>query len=93
MSVPFVTTDRAAFLPELLAWLNGRFAPDGPPILADTPLFAGGLIDSLRVLELIAWTERAIGHEIPDVAIRMDNFATPARIAELFATEDSDAHR
>ena len=93
MSAPPVTTDRAALLSDLLAWLNGRFAPGGPPILADTALFAGGLIDSLRVLELIAWTERAIGHEIPDAAIRMDNFATPARIAELFAKEDGHAHR
>ena len=93
MSAPPLTIDRATFLAELLAWLNGRFSPDGPPIRAETPLFAGGLIDSLRVLELIAWTERAIGHEIPDAAIRTDNFATPARIAELFAREESDARR
>jgi acyl carrier protein len=84
---------RAALLAELLAWLNRRFAPDGPPIGADTPLFAGGLLDSMRILELIAWTERAIGHEIPDAAIRTDNFASPARIAELFATEDGHALR
>jgi acyl carrier protein len=84
---------RAALLAELLAWLNHRFAPDGPPIRAETPLFAGGLLDSMRILELIAWTERAIGREIPDVAIRTDNFATPARIAELFAREDSHAYR
>ncbi len=93
MSTPSPTITRGMLLADLLAWLNGRFAPDGPSILPDTPLFAGGLIDSLRVLELIAWTERAIGHEIPDVAIRMDNFATPARIAELFAREDPDAQR
>ena len=84
-SPPTLPFDRATFLSDLLAWLNGRFAPDGPPIVAQTPLFVGGLIDSLRVLELIAWTERAIGREIPDAAIRTDNFATPARIAELFA--------
>jgi acyl carrier protein len=89
MSVPSPRADRATFLPDLLAWLNGRFAADRPPILADTALFAGGLIDSLRVLDLIAWTERAIGREIPDAAIRVDNFATPARIAELFAGESS----
>ena len=76
------------FLGGLLAWLNERFAPDGPPIGADTPLFAGGLLDSLRVLELIAWTERAIGREIPDVQIRTDYFATASRIAEVFAGED-----
>lgn len=84
---------RAELLAELLAWLNHRFAPDGPPIGGDTPLFAGGLLDSMRILELIAWTERAIGREIPDVAIRTDNFATPARIAELFAGEDAHAYR
>ena len=80
-------------LRDLLVWLNERFAPDGPSIGADTPLFAGGLLDSLRILELIAWTERAIGREIPDRAIRTDNFACAARIAELFSIEDRHAHR
>jgi acyl carrier protein len=83
----------SALLAELLSWLNRRFAPDGPPIEANTPLFAGGLLDSMRILELIAWTERAIGREIPDAAIRTDNFASPARIAELFATEEGHAVR
>ena len=87
------TAGGAAFLDGLLAWLNVRFAPDGPPILADTAIFAAGLIDSLRVLELIAWTERAIGDEIPDAAIRIDNFATPARIAERFAPGHANARR
>jgi acyl carrier protein len=84
---------RATLLAELLAWLNQRFAPDGPAIRADTQLFAGGLLDSLRILELIAWTERAIGSEIPDSALRTDNFATPAHIAERFTTDDPDARR
>jgi len=90
---PGMTATREALEHDLVAWLNARFAPGGPPIEADTPLFSGGLLDSLRVLELIAWTERAIGHEIPDRAIRTDNFASAARIAELFATGGPDAHR
>lgn len=77
----------SAFLGALVAWLNRRFVPDGPPIGADTPLFAAGLLDSLRILELIAWTERAIGREIPDGQIRTDYFATASRIAEVFAGE------
>lgn len=93
IAASYAAPSRTELLAELLAWLNHRFAPDGPPILAETPLFAGGLLDSLRILELIAWTERAIGREIPDVAIRTDNFATPARIAELFATKAPDAQR
>lgn len=82
-----------AFLARLLGWLNARFAPNGPAITAETPLFAGGLINSMRVLDLIAWTERASGRRIPDAQIRMDNFGTAARIATLFAAEDDDARR
>ena len=93
MSTAATTSARDALERELVAWLNERFAQDGPCIRADTPLFAGGLLDSLRILELIAWTERAIGREIPDRAIRTDNFASAARIAELFADGAFDAHR
>ena len=82
-----------AFLAGLLAWLNARFVTDGPAIAADTPLFARGFIDSMRILELIAWTERATGRVIPDAQIRMDNFGTPARVAALFAAEDDDVER
>ena len=93
MTAAQATHARAALLRELVTWLNERFAPDGPPIHADTPLFVGGLLDSMRILELIAWTERAIGREIPDGAIRTDNFASAARIAELFADGGAHAHR
>ena len=81
----------APFAEELLAWLNRRFAP--AHIEPHTPLFAGGLINSIRILELIAWVERAIGREIPDAQIRMDNFASAARIAQLFGGEAPDARR
>jgi acyl carrier protein len=84
---------RARMLCDLLVWLNERFAPDGPPIVATTPLFAGRLIDSLRILELSAWTERAIGREITDGEIRTDNFASAARIVDTFAVGGTDAHR
>ena len=58
-----------------------------------TQLFAGKLIDSLRILELIAWTERAIGRQIDDGEIRTDNFASAARIVDAFAAGGADAHR
>lgn len=90
MTSPGLQTDRAAdraagFLDALLAWLNRRFARGGVVIAAETPLFATRLIDSLRILELIAFTEHNLGVRIPDSAVRMDNFATPARIASVFA--------
>jgi acyl carrier protein len=93
MSAGRTTQARAALLRELVEWLNERFAPEGPRIHADTLLFVGGLLDSMRILELIAWTERAIGREIPDGDIRTDNFASAARIAELFADRGIHAHR
>lgn len=76
------------FTIDLLAWLNARFAVDGPAIDAETPLFASGLINSMRILELIAWTERATGRRIADSQIRTDYFGTAARIASLFAGDN-----
>ena len=77
---------RPHFIELMLDWLNGKLAPPGIRIDADTPLFRTGLIDSIRILELIAWTERATGRLIPDREIRMDNFRTVARIADVFAS-------
>ena len=76
---------KEAFISGLLAWMNHRLAPPGFVIEADTELFADRLIDSMRILQLIAWTERATGKPIGDEQIRMDNFATARRIADTFA--------
>lgn len=86
-------TTRESFAREMLTWINARVAPAGVTIHADTLLFAPGLMDSIRVLELIAYTELAIGSLIPDSRIRMDNFRTVERIADVFVTqgEASDA--
>lgn len=81
----------AEFIDAMVPWLNARVAHPGFSIDADTPLFEGGLIDSIRVLELIAWTEKTIGSVIPDARIRMDNFRTVRRIAEVFVMEGADA--
>ena len=82
---------RDQFAADLVAWINSRLVPPGVQVDADTGLFAAGLIDSLRVLDLIAWTERALGQEIPDVRIRMDFFRSAARIAEVFVAEGANA--
>ena len=76
---------RARFIDETAAWIVGRFAP-GAVVDGDTPLFEG-LIDSIRILELIAWTERAVGDRIPDRMIRMDHFRTLRAVAETFIPE------
>lgn len=79
---------RTRFETAMLAWLNSRFASKGVVITPDTPLFARGVIDSLGILELIAWTEVNTGQIVPDESIRMDNFGTVARIAQMFVRED-----
>ncbi len=77
-----------AFVLRTVDWINRTLVPEGVAVDADTPLFTNGLINSIRILELIAWTEHLTGQRIPDRAIRMDNFRTVRRIADVFcATE------
>ena len=49
-----------------------------------TPLFDSGLIDSLAVLELMAFIEEATGRPIPRRMIHMKHFATVDRICAAF---------
>ena len=79
-----ISSNRPGFVSDMLEWLNRRLAPPGVIIDADTPLFRSGIINSIRILELIAWTERATGRTIADREIRMDNFQTVGRIADVF---------
>lgn len=75
----------ATFVARTVEWINHTLVPEGVTIDADTPLFANGLIDSIRILRLIAWTEHALGLCIPDARIRMDHFRTVRTIADTFA--------
>lgn len=85
-----MTGRQGRFVTAMLAWLNDEVAPTGVVIAAETQLFAGRLLDSLKVLELIAFTEQSIGSAIPDAQIRMDNFQTVSRIAAVFLLEKED---
>lgn len=84
-------TPRTRFIDEMLAWINARLAPPGVHVEAATPLFASRIINSIKILDLIAWTERAIGRPVPDVQIRLDNFHSVERIADVFVREANDA--
>lgn len=79
-----------AFADALVGWLNVRFPALDVPIAHDTLLFDNGVINSIRILDIIAWVERAIGSPVPDRDIRMDNFASVDRIAAVFAGEAPD---
>jgi len=82
---------REAFETELVGWLNRRYHRPGASIGRDTPLFQERWLDSIRILELIAWTEQAIGRAIPDELIRMDHFRSVATIARTFLGEADHA--
>jgi len=84
---------REAFETQLVDWLNRRYRRPGASIGRDTPLFQDRWLDSIRILELIAWTEQAIGRPIPDEMIRMDRFRSVATIARTFAGGLDDATR
>jgi len=79
--------DRAEFETSMVEWINRTLVPPGVVVDAETPLFARGVINSIGILKLIAWTERATGRQIPDRSIRMDNFRTVRRIASVFCAE------
>ncbi len=72
-----------AFINRELPALNPRMFPD-PRVTPDTPLFATGLIDSLAILHLIGWVERATGAPIRIDQVVMRHFATVAAITATF---------
>jgi acyl carrier protein len=70
----------------LLRYVNERLLPEGgDPVDPTTPLFAGGRINSLRLLNLLAFVEKMLDIEIPEEEIVMDRFHSVRRIAETFA--------
>ena len=69
----------------LLKFVNDDLlAQPGKKIGPDTPLFEDGGIDSLKILQLIAFLEVRSGRKIPDELIVMDRFRTVGVIAENF---------
>jgi acyl carrier protein len=69
----------------LLRFVNDHLLPEGiEPVNATTPLFDGGRINSLRLLNLLAFVERTLDMEIPEEEIVMDRFHSVRRISEAF---------
>jgi acyl carrier protein len=71
------------FINHELPQLHAKTIPN-PNAAADTLLFATGRIDSMAILHLIAFIERATGREIPPEKIVMKHFQSVAAIAESF---------
>ena len=54
-------------------------------VTADTRLFEERVIDSLRILELIAFLEAQLGRKVPDAQVVLANFRTIRVMANVFA--------
>jgi acyl carrier protein len=59
------------------------------PIDEETYLFDDGLVDSLKILQLIAFVEIETGRTIPDRDVVMANFRTVRTIARRFGDASS----
>jgi acyl carrier protein len=77
----------------LLGFVNGMRPEVDPPLAVDpeTALFEDRVINSLRILDLIAFVEEATGSRIPDAAVRLENFRTVRAIVEAFGRDSEDA--
>ena len=81
---------RGDFERRLTDFVNGTLLKSGraPAVDAETLLFESGTIDSLRILDLIAFIEKTLGAKIPDRAIRLQNFRSIRVIARFFLPEE-----
>ncbi len=70
---------------DLLRFINGHLlAEKGGIVTSTTALFAEGWIDSLKILELIAYLEMKRGADIPDREIVMNRFQNVQTICREF---------
>lgn len=56
------------------------------PVASDTPLFEGGVLDSLSILHLIAAIEDLRGRPVPDGMVVMKHFQSADAITAAFCT-------
>ena len=76
----------------LLEFVNRELLRDSPHHVGpDTPLFADGLVDSLKILQLIAFIEMKTGRSIPDREVVMEHFRTVQTIVDRFFHAESTA--
>lgn len=80
---------------DLLRFVRDKLAAPGiaTSITPDTRLFEDRVVDSLKILELIAFIQSAIGRKIPDSQIVLANFRSIATISRVFTGVESIAVR
>jgi acyl carrier protein len=86
MSVASAPVDR--FIDALVDFIQHELSVSTRALDADTYLF-DGVIDSLKILRLIAFVENWTGRTIPDRDVVMKNFRSVRTIAERFVVDDA----
>jgi acyl carrier protein len=84
---------RDEFERRAVEFVRTRLLPPGDdtPVHAETPLFECGVLNSLRILDLIAFVEKTLDARLPDKAIRLKNFRSVRAIADAFVADPGDA--
>jgi acyl carrier protein len=69
----------------LLGFVRGELLQNrGALVDEDSYLFEDGMIDSLKILQLIAFVEIETGRSIPDAEVVMEHFRSVRTIARRF---------
>lgn len=78
--------DSKTFETDLLGFINTTLVPAGKgSVGAETALFDDGLINSIKILDLIAFVEKSLGVRIPEKLMVMKHFRSPRAITTTFA--------
>ena len=73
------------FKQDLVQFINGQLVKSkNKKINSQSMLFEDRLIDSLKILNLIAFVEKKLKIKISDKDIIMENFASVDQISEIF---------
>jgi acyl carrier protein len=78
------------FKQALKAHLSHELGLSPAEIADDTELFSSGLLDSLRVIDLIEFVERLSGARLPAAALRLEHFDSVERIERFVASLAGD---
>jgi acyl carrier protein len=68
--------------PELIGYLRDSLAV-ADPLDPHSELFSNGVLDSVAMLNLIAFVEERSGIEVRPEHVTLDNFDTPSRIVRF----------
>lgn len=76
------------FETELLWFINNKLIKDNNKITKKSKLFKNQIIDSLKILDLIAFIEKKLNTRIEDNEIVMDNFETVEAMTNKFFSDN-----